>query len=154
MGKSIHKTGKATWMQADVRIKSNLGEIEHNWKNTQFWTFRGSLSCTGLSLSVLIGNSVTHLCRKTHLTLSDGAWSLGALHIMTDVGEEIGSSMWIERSCFAHSLNQSFPTAQGGKQWGRWPSFPNREEKSDFATHLILPASLFPIVNWFCWIHH
>lgn len=72
MGKYIHKIGKAIWMWADIRMKSNLGEIEHNWKNPQFWASRSSLRCTGLNLSVLMGNSVTRLCRKTHLALKDG----------------------------------------------------------------------------------
>ena len=101
----------------------------------------------GGGLSVLTGNRVTLLSRKTDHTLGDGAWSWGALYIMADVEKETGSSMQVEKSCFACSLS---------KQWSRWLNFPNREEKSHLATQgeLTLPVSLFPIVNCFSRIHH
>lgn len=143
MGKSIPKTGKALECKNEVQPGGNWSQLK---KNPQFWALKCLLRCTGLGLSVLM-ETVWLSCAERHIPPS-GMVLCHWVHCTSWPMQRKRQGDVNEKRMFCpFSELVLFHGAGSGL------SVPNREEKSDLATHWILPASPFSVVNCFRWIH-
>ena len=81
-----------SWYKNEIQPEKNWAQLKESTV-LSFQELTEVDRTDGGGLSVLTGNRVTLLSRKTDHTLRDGAWSWGALYIMADVEKETGSSM-------------------------------------------------------------